>query len=145
MKQPTKQLLDDLLADSASPEFCSALLARTLNSARRRKRAHRFKLALGAVALAGMLAFAFQARREPAASGKPIRPSTLTATPASALPPVPVVSTKLDSTVALVQTSEACRPREINDQELLAFLVDKSVALARSDGRAELIYFDQNN
>ena len=60
MKRPTKQLLDDLLEDSTSPEFRAALMDKTLRSARQRKRVRHFNLALGMAALAGVFAFTYQ-------------------------------------------------------------------------------------
>jgi hypothetical protein len=146
MKRPTKQLLDDLLEDSASPEFRAALMENTLHSARQRKRGRHFNLALGVAALVGIFEFAFQKTREPAVSLTQIRQPILSATPAPALNPVQVVSTKMDSTLAVVQTSEAARPREINDKELLTLLADKSVALVHyAPNRIELISFGPDN
>src|SRR5277367_2759247 len=149
MKRPTKQLLDDLLEDSASPEFRAALMDETLRRARQRKRVRHFNLALGAVALVGIFAFALQEMREPAVSltqVPQIRQPIVSATPAPLLNPVQVVSTKMDSTLSVVQTSELDRPKEINDKELLTLLADKSVALVRyAPNRMELISFGGNN
>jgi hypothetical protein len=149
MKRPTKQLLDDLLEDSASPEFRAALMDKTLYSARQRKRVRHFNLALGVVTLAGIFAFTFREMREPVVSLTQIpqiRQPIVSATPVPLLNPVQVVSTKMDSTLAVVQTSESDRPKEINDKELLTLLVDKSVALVRyAPNRTELISFGGNN
>jgi hypothetical protein len=148
MKRPTKQLLDDLLEDSASPEFRATLMDKTMSSARQRKRMQHFNLALGVVALAGIFAFTFQEMREPAVSPSQIpqaRQPIVSGTPPP-LNPVQVVSTKMDSTLAVVQTSEADRPKEIDDKELLTLLADKSVALVRyAPNRTELISFGANN
>jgi hypothetical protein len=149
MKRPIKQLLDDLLEDSASPEFRAALMDKTLHSARQRKRVRYFNLALGVVTLAGIFAFTFQEMREPAVSLTQIpqiRQSIVSATSVPLLNPVQVVSTKMDSTLVVVQTGESDRPKEINDKELLALLADKSVALVRyAPNRTELISFGGNN
>jgi hypothetical protein len=146
MKRPTRQLLDDLLEDSVSPEFRAALMDKTLHSARQRKRVRHFNLALGVAVLAGIFAFAFQDVREPMASLNHARPPILSVAPAPSLNPVQVVSTKQDSTLAVVQTSESDRPREINDQELLTLLADKPVALVRyAPNRTELISFGSDN
>jgi hypothetical protein len=148
MKRPTKQLLDDLLEDSASPEFRAALMDKTLRSARQRKRVRHFNLALSVIAFVGIFAFAFQEMREPAISLTQIpqaRQPIVSGTPPP-LNPVQVVSTKMDSTLAVVQTSEADRPKEIDDKELLTLLADKSVALVRyAPNRTELISFGANN
>jgi hypothetical protein len=154
MKRPTKQLLDDLLDDSVSPEFRGALMNKTLRSARRRKRMRHFTLAASMIALAGGFAFVFQEMREPATSPKKNGPSILRATPASPLNPVQVVNTKPDSVLeivssdsapalTIVQTTESAQPREINDKQLLALLSDKPVALVnRGMHKAELIFLD---
>jgi hypothetical protein len=143
MKRPTKQLLDDLLGDSASPEFRTALMDKTLRSARQRKRVRCFNLALGLIALVGVFAFTFQEMREPVASLTQMRQPTLSAVLAPSLNLVQVVSTKPDSTLAVVQTSELDRPKEINDKELLTLLADKSVALVRyAPNDTKLISFD---
>jgi hypothetical protein len=146
MKRPTKQLLDDLLEDSASPEFRDALMDKTLHSARQRKRVCHLNLALGVAVLAGIFVFAFQDMREPVASLNHARPPIFSVAPAPSLNPVQIISTKLDSTLAVVQTSDSDRPREINDQELLTLLADKPVALVRyAPDRTELISFGSNN
>ena len=149
MKRPTKQLLDDLLEDSASPEFRAALMDKTIHSARQRKRVRHFNLALGVIALAGIFAFTFREMREPAVSLTQIprtRQPIVSATPAPSLNPVQIVSTKMDSTFAVVQTSELDRPKEINDKELLTLLADKSVALVHyAPNRTELVSFGVNN
>jgi hypothetical protein len=146
MKRPIKQLSEDLLADSVSPEFRAALMDKTLRSARQRKRVRCLNLALGAAALVGIFAFAFLETHEPTVSLSQIRQPILSVTPVPMLNPVQVVSTKQDSTLVVVQTSESDRPREINDKQLLAFLADKSVALVRfAPNRSELISFDSNN
>ena len=71
------------------------------------------------------------------------------------LNPVQVGSTKLDllksgavsdssdSSLTVVQTSESDRPREINDQELLALAADKPVALIHQGlHQAELVFLN---
>jgi hypothetical protein len=142
MKIPAKQLLDDLLEDSASPEFRAALMDKTLHSAWQRKRARHLNVALGAAALAVISSFMFQEMREPAASLNQIHQPILSAAPVPPFNPVQVVSTKMNSTLAVVQTSELDRPKEINDKELLTLLADKSVALVRyAPNRTEFISF----
>jgi hypothetical protein len=158
MKRPTKQLLDDLLDDSASPEFRAALMDKTLRSARQRKRVRHFNLALGMAALAGVFTYAFQEMREPAASLNQIRQPILSASRVPSLNPVRVPGTKpnlfknntildsSDSTLTVVQTSESNRPREINDKELLALAGDEPVALVhQGPHQAELIFLNPND
>jgi hypothetical protein len=155
VKRPTKQLLDDLLEDSASPEFRAALMDKTLQSARQRRRVRRFNLTLGAAVLAGIFAFTYQEIREPAASLNQTSLPILSAAPAQALNPKQVVSTKLDSfknvavsdssdsTLMVVQTSDADQPKEINDKELLALVADKPVALIhQGPHQSELIFLN---
>jgi hypothetical protein len=158
MKRPTKQLLDDLLDDSASPEFRTALMDKTLRSARQRKRVRHFKLALGVVALAGIFTFMFQEMREPVSSPNRIRQPILTAARVPSLNPVRVPGTKpnlfknntvlgsSDPTLTVVQTSESDRPKEINDKELLALAGDEPVALVhQGPHQAELIFLNPND
>jgi hypothetical protein len=153
MKRPANQLLKDLLEDSVSPEFRGALMDKTLRSARRRKRMRHFTVALSVIALVGGFAFVFQGMREPAGSLSN-RSSISSAAPASLLNPVQVVDTKLDSVVeivsldsasalTIVHTTDSAQPKEINDQQLLALLSDKPVALVkRGMHKAELIFLD---
>ncbi len=135
-----------MLEDSVSPEFRAVLMDKTLRSARQRKRVRRFNLALGAAALMGIFAYSFREMRQPATSLNQIRPSILNTASAPALNLVRIVGTKLDSTLAVVQTSESDRPKEINDKELLTLLANKSVALVRyTPNRTELISFGSDN
>jgi hypothetical protein len=150
MKRPSKQLLDDLLEDSASPEFRATLMDKTLRSARQRKRVRHFNLTLGVIALAGVFVFAFQQMREPAVSLTQIpqirQPIVSGTPPPPLLNPVQIISTKMDLNLAVVQTSESDRPKEIDDKELLTLLADKSVALVHyAPNRTELISFGGNN
>ena len=146
MKRPNRQLLDDLLEDSVSPEFSAALMDKTFRSARQRKRVRYFSQALGAIALVGVFAFVFLEMRKPADSLNQIRAPILSAAPAPSLSAVPVVGTEPDSSLTVVQTSEADRPTEINDKELMTLLADKSVALVRyGSSPAQLISLNQNN
>jgi len=146
MKHPTKKLLDDLLEDSAPPDFQAALMANTLRSARQRKRLRHFSAALGAVMVAGIFAFTFrEMHRRTVSSTQTFAPATATASSEPANSPQ-VVGTKPDSALVVVQTSEATRPKEINDKELVSLLSNQPVALVRyASGRAELIFLDPSN
>lgn len=140
-------MLDDLLEDSAAPDFQAGLMDKTLRSARRRRRMRHFSSALGIMALLGICAIMFRDVRHQTISSNQIRPETLTgATSQSSLNHPRVVSTKPDSALAIVQTSEGDRPKEINDKELVTLLSNEPVALVRyASGRAELISLSQNN
>lgn len=152
MKKTTEPLIDDLLADVISPEFRAAMLGKTLQSARQRKRLRRFNLALGATALVGLFALAFWEMRVPTIAPNQIHRSVLSAANLHKPSPVQIISTKRDSVenvvssdpapaLTVVQTTESARPREINDQQLLALLSDKPVALVRQGAhKAELIF-----
>ena len=155
MKRPTKQLLDDLLKDSVSPEFHTALMDKTLQSARQRKRARRLNLTLSILALAGIFAFAFQEARNPKTALNQIHQPISSIAVSPSLNPAQVGSTKLDSlksatvsdssdsSLTVVQTSESDRPKEINDQELLALVADKPVALIHQGlHQAELVFLN---
>jgi hypothetical protein len=158
MKLPTKQLLDDLLEDSASPEFRTTVMAKTLQSARQRKRARHLNLMLGVLALAGIFIFSFQERHVPKIASAEIRQPISRAVVSPSLNPVPVVSTKpdllksivvsdsSDLTLTVVQTSKSDRPREIDDKELLALAGDKPVALIHQGAHAaELIFLNSKD
>jgi hypothetical protein len=155
MRRPTKQLADDLLDDSASQEFRSALMDKTLRSARQRKRMRYFNLALSVVALTGIFAFSFQEMCKPATSLSQIHQPILSTAPVPSLNPERVANTKpnllkndtvldsSDSTLVVVQTSESDQPKEINDQELLALAAGKPVALIHQTGhQSELIFLN---
>ena len=154
MKPPTKQLLKDLLDDSVSPQFRSALMGKTLRSARRRKRMRHLTGALGVIVPVGFFAFAFHEMRESEGSLRENRPSIVSVAPASPTNPVQVVSTKPNSVaevvssdsasaLTIVHTTESAQPKEINDKQLLALLSDKPVALVnRGTHKAELVFLD---
>src|ERR1700678_4189068 len=97
MKRPTKQLLDDLLDDSVSPEFRTALMDKTLQSARQRKRTRRLNLTLSALVLAGIFTFAFQEMRNPKIVLNQVCQPISSVAVAPSLNPVQVVSTKPNS------------------------------------------------
>jgi hypothetical protein len=152
MKKTTEPLIDDLLEDAIPPEFRAALLDKTLQGARQRKRGRRLNLALGATALAGIFTLAFWEMRVPTMTPNQIHRPVLSAANLHKSSPVLIVSTKRDavekvvasdpaSALTMVQTTESARPREINDQQLLALLSDRPVALVRQGAHeAELIF-----
>jgi hypothetical protein len=152
MKKTTEPLIDDLLEDAISPEFRAALLDKTLQSARQRKRMRRFNLALGITAFVGIFALTFWEMRATTTVPNQIHRPVLSAANLHKSSPVQLVSTKQDSVenvvssdpapaLTMVQTTESARPREINDQQLLALLSGKPVALVRQGAHAaELIF-----
>jgi hypothetical protein len=153
MKRPTKQLLDDLVEDSASPEFRAVLMDKTLCSAWQRKQRRHFKLVLGMPAIAGVIAFAFlkthvpttaqngprQSESRVANSQKPDSVGTVSAKPDLA---VGMVSSASSPVLNIVQTTASARPKEIDDKQLLALLADRPAALVfHGAHKAELIFF----
>jgi transposase InsO family protein len=146
MKRPNKKLLDDLLEDSASPDFYAEVMDKTLHSARWRKHMRYRRIALAAAALMGVLTFAFRTMRERAVAPNRNPPQTLAAAVQPALVPPQVVSTRPDPNLTVVQTSASNQPREINDKELVTLLSGQPVALVRyASSEAELISLDQSN
>ena len=146
MKRPNKKLLDDLLEDSAPPDFHAATMDKTLRSARQRKRARHFGAALTAAAVVGIFAFTFREMRNRTVSSNQMRPQNLTVASQQSSNPPQVISTRPDSTLAIIQTSESDRPKEISDKELVTLLSNEPVALVRyASGRAELISLSQDN
>ena len=148
MKRTTDPLLDDLLADSVPPEFRAALLDKTLQSARQRRRRRRFNQALGAAALVGILAIACLEMRAPTAGPDQVRRSDSSVANSPPSSPAPMIGTKSDPAPALtvVQTTESARPREISNQQFLALLSDQQVALVCQDTRhAELIFLNSKD
>jgi hypothetical protein len=148
MKKTTEPLIDDLLEDSVSPEFRVALLDKTLQSARQRKRMRRFSLVLGTATFVGIIALTFFAMRGPTTVPDQIRESDSSVANSQPSSPLQIVSTKLDSASALVivQTTETARPKEINDKQFLALLSDKQVALVRQGAdKADLIFLNSED
>ena len=139
MKQTTEQLLDDVLEDAAPPEFRAALLDATLRSARRRKQARRFNMAMSAAAVSGICLLSFWKMREPAALPVQIRQPDPLIVNSQPLQPGQIVITQLDSvkasvssasTFTEVRTSGSSGPyEEINDKQLLALLSERSAVL----------------
>jgi hypothetical protein len=135
MKRSSKKLLDDLIEDSASPDYRAEVLNKTLCSARQRKRLRQLSAGLGAVMLAGLFLFVLKGMREPAISLNQVRPAN------SQPPQTQVVSTASDAVLTIVQTSNSVPPREIGDQELMTLLSRHGVGLVRyASGETELIH-----
>jgi hypothetical protein len=137
--------MDDLLEDAASPEFRAALLAKTLKTARQRKRRRQLGLTLGTALFVAIYVSMFFEMRPPQTMPILTRQPELNVVYSSSADPVPVVGTDLDSasTFSIVQTAESQRPREINDRQLLTLLSGRPVALIRPDNRqAELLVWN---
>ncbi len=114
MKQTTEQLLDDLLDDAAPREFRAALLDETLRTARWRKRARRFNLALGTAVVAGLCLLSIWKMRGPVTLLVQIRQPNPMVVNSQPLLPGQIVTTQSGSveefasstsTLAEVQTS----------------------------------------
>jgi hypothetical protein len=150
MKQTTEQLLDDLLEDAAPPELRAALLDKTLRSARQRKRARRLTMTLSAAALAGICLLSFWIAREPATLRDQMRQADPMVVNSRPLQPRQIVTTQLGcaeefvssaSIFTEVRTSGSSgQYKEINDQQLLGLLADRSAILVHhGPHQAELI------
>src|ERR1700722_17080727 len=105
MKKPNKQLLDDLLEDDATPDFQAALMGKTLQSARRRKRARHFSVAVCALAVAGIFLFSFSKTRERAVPSEQYRPIEALAGNEELPQSIEVVTTKPDSVGEVVTST----------------------------------------
>lgn len=150
MKKTTEQLLDDLLEEAAPPEFRAALLDKTLRSARRRRQARRFGMALSVMAMAGIFLLSFWKMRGPAIgadpmilNSRPLQPGQIVTTqPGSAQEFVSPAST-----LAEVRTTGSSGPyEEINDEQLLALLEDRpAVLIHHGPHQAELIILPPGN
>jgi hypothetical protein len=153
MKHPTKKLLDDLVEDSASPEFRAVLMDKTLRSAWQRKQRRHFKLVLGMVTIAGVITFTFLKTRVPTAARNDPRqsesrvasspkPDSIKIVSAKQNPAEDMVSPASSPVLSIVQTTASARPKEIDDKQLLALLSDRPAALVYHGAhKAELIFF----
>lgn len=152
MKKTTKELLDDLLEDGAPAEFQAALLDKTFRSARRRKRVRRFNMTLSVMALAGICVFSFWKMREPGNGPMQIRQEdelVVNSQPGLLLPPGEVVNTRASSVkefmttapayAEVVTTGSSGRYREIDDEQSLALLKDKTPIPVRQERAAQTI------
>lgn len=153
MKRPTKQLLDDLLEDSASPEFRAMLMDKTLRSASQRKQWRHFKLVLGMMAITGVVAFMFLKTRAPTTAqnhqgqselrvANSQKSDSVEIAGAKQNPAEDLVSPTSSPVLTIVQTTASARPKEIDDKQLLALLSDRPAALVYHGAhKAELILF----
>jgi hypothetical protein len=154
MKQTTEQLLDDLLEDAAPPEFRAALLDKTLRSARRRKQARRFNMAMSAAALAGICVLSFWKMRQTATLPDQIRQPDPMVVNSQPLQTRQIVTTQLGSVEKFVSSTftefrtlgSSGLYQEIDDQQLLALLSDRSAVLVHhGPHQAELIILNPGN
>jgi hypothetical protein len=154
MKQTTEQLLDDLLEEAAPPEFRAALMDKTLRSARRRKRTRRFNATLGATAVAGIFLLSFWKMREPATLPAQMRQPDPMVVNSQPVQPRQIVTTQLGSIEEFVSSAftevrtsgSSGLYQEIDDQQLLALLSDRSAVLVHhGPHQAELIILNPGN
>jgi hypothetical protein len=150
MKQPRKiqRLLDDVLADTVSADFSEAVLERTLRQARRRQRIRRSQQTVLIVAVLAALIFWLWPRERPVPiqAEKESRPILLALPVVNfvetlPLPPGMIVETRAGlaamilaspSTLKLVETLPAGELfRQLNDDQLLALVAGRPVALVR--------------
>lgn len=151
MNRPTntERLLDDLLADAASPDFSQTVLERMLQQARRRRRVRQLRQTLLTVAVLAALTFWLWPRAErprPMQATKqspPITPAipAINFVQTLPLPPGMVVETHLgaitmlpvsSSIIALVETLPADELfHQLDDNQLLALVTGKPIALVR--------------
>jgi len=155
MKRPTEQLLDDLLEESAPPDFRAALMQETLRHARRRKFVRRLNLAAGVAALVGVIAVALWKPSPVVVAPNQLHlpPPGLTIVHSQPLRPEQIVRTQPDSLTiiassgggyTLIETRQGERfYTEIDDQQLFALLAGKPAALVHQEAdRTELIFLN---
>lgn len=150
MKHPTKteRLLDEILAESASAGFDRSMLQQMVRVARQRQRVRRFRQGLLVVAVLGALSLWWWHPRinKPVQAVKMVTPApvlersvalvlTQPLTPDMVVPAatsmVRFVATSR-SAIALVSTRPADELfQQLDDNQLLALLKDKPVALVR--------------
>jgi membrane-associated protease RseP (regulator of RpoE activity) len=156
MKRTTERLLDDLLEDAAPPEFRAALLDEALRSARRRKRARRFNMALSATAMAGICLLSFWKMRELSTLPVHMRQSDPMVVNSRPLQPGQIVTTQSGSVGEIVSSASNFTEirtsgssglyQEIDDKQLLALLSDKLAVLVHyGPHQAELILLNPGN
>ncbi len=150
MTSPTKteRLLDDTLSEAASIDFSHAVLERTLRQARRRRLVRQLRQTLLTVAVLAALMFWLWPREHsaPVQATKPSRPAppvmpAITLVQTLPLPPGMVVETHLGSIsmlpvstsiITLIETLPADELfRQLDDNQLLALVTGKPVALVR--------------
>jgi hypothetical protein len=151
-RKHNEHLLDDILAEEAPVGFREALLRDTLHLARRRRRFRQVRRATSALAVAAGLFFvvwhSVAPRRGPP---EPPAPYVLVRThplsPGVLLESQPLSPGSLVTSAAtadVVTTAAAgYRPREIDDEELLALAAPNPVVLVRhGPHQAELVFAD---
>jgi hypothetical protein len=147
-------LLDDVLGESAPPDFRAALLAGTLRQARRRRRWRRARQSAGACGVL-LLAVWLVWRHQPSeisANRPPVRPGPASAYQLVATQPLPagaVVKTKTDAAIITVSSdatvtqiaSSSAGFRYIGDAELLALAGPGQAVLIRTGPDSEELVF----
>lgn len=148
-------LLNDVLAESAPPDFRKALLDQTLYLARRRRRRRQTRRAAALLAVAGGLLSALVWQKltwRPAALSPPMaiaHNQNYTLVRTRPLPAGAIVNTRTLSagqlvasaaTVEMVQTTTG-NFRVLNDDELLALIGSRPAALVRVGPQAEELVF----
>ncbi|HET7624540.1 MAG TPA: hypothetical protein VFM25_04685 [Verrucomicrobiae bacterium] len=156
MKRITEDLSDDVLGETATAEFRAAVLDKTLRVASRRKRIRQATRTIGSLAVILAIAvFALKLNRPTPVANKLSEPRDTTPTIVRSHPLNPAqivvtqpnsvrIVTSSESGFAWIETEASGRDyTEINDQELLALLGNKPVALIhQGPDQAELIFLN---
>jgi len=147
-------LLNDVLAEAASPDFRRAMLDQTLGLARRRRRWRQTRRAAGILAILGLLVFFVWQKNVPQRSSAPASVAGAVARnyklvrtqplPASEIVTTqPIASGRVIAsapTVEIIQTG-GNHYRVINDNQLLALLASHPAALVRVGPHSEELVF----
>jgi hypothetical protein len=148
-KTNNDELLDDVLSTSA--DFRDALLDKTLQQVRRRRRFRQGRNAAGllvVLALVGLFILQRNTKQSPIAIAPPIpKPVEQNYTLVTTQPLAPLQLITSNTTVAIVQTTPG-NVHLINDEQLLALLAAHPAALVRTGPHSEKLIFanpaDQN-
>jgi hypothetical protein len=152
-------LLDDVLGESAPPDFRAALLADTLRQARRRRRWRQARQSAGVFGVLLLAAWLVWRQPPPAitAARPPVRPGAASAYQLVATQPLPagaMVTTIADAAIITVSSAAAVPQiasasegfRYISDAELLALAGPGRAVLVRlGPGTEELVFANAAN
>jgi len=149
-----QNLLAEVLAEAAPPDFRAALLAETLGRARRRRQFRQARQAVGALALLGLLAIFLdrQFSTPPAVtvpSAKKITKPSYELVRTQPLPAGAIINTASFPAAGMAATvpkvtevaTVSSGYRVIDDHELLALLADKPAVLIRTGPHSEELVF----
>ncbi len=149
------RLLSDVFGEGVSADFRAGLLEQTLRLARRRRRVRQVRAAVPALALLAVFALLVRHHAPPVQISRapPAKPYTLVRTrplPPAAwiasrpLSPANIIASAKTDSIILTAKAEV-RPREINDDELLALLPKPAALVRHGPHSAELIFVNQED